>query len=152
VKPSARGPNTKKHEKKQAKSDRPTFLFFFFFKVPLAACGAGEEYQEKYGPHGLAAELLGAACGGLLALISLREIKPSSPGLSEKKKMRRRYFRILSDFSLFIGLSAFTGGFYPVIGRIIHPGVRVRHVTWTGFGAMVRLFKTGWQGADSAER
>ena len=27
-----------------------------------------------------AAELLGAACGGLLALISLREIKPSSPG------------------------------------------------------------------------
>jgi hypothetical protein len=28
-----------------------------------------------------AAELLGAACGGLLALISLREIKPSSPGL-----------------------------------------------------------------------
>ena len=28
-----------------------------------------------------AAELLGAACGGLLALISLREIKPSSAGL-----------------------------------------------------------------------
>jgi hypothetical protein len=32
-----------------------------------------------------AAELLGAACGGLLALISLREIKPSSPGLDPSK-------------------------------------------------------------------
>jgi hypothetical protein len=27
---------------------------------------------------------------------------------SKKKKMRRRHFRVLSDFSLFIGLSAFT--------------------------------------------
>ena len=35
-----------------------------------------------------AAELLGAACGGLLALISLREIKPSSPGLDPSNALR----------------------------------------------------------------
>jgi hypothetical protein len=35
-----------------------------------------------------AAELLGAACGGLLALISRREIKPSSPGLDPSNALR----------------------------------------------------------------
>jgi hypothetical protein len=36
-----------------------------------------------------AAELLGAACGGLLVLISRSEIKPSSPGLDPSNALRQ---------------------------------------------------------------
>jgi hypothetical protein len=94
------------------------FLAFIFIGQILYPRGAISRIASvktaSFGPagnfcgHHMRQDKTNTAANGVQRRQTRAGVPKKQFSASKRKKMRRRHFRILSDFSLFIGLSAFT--------------------------------------------